>query len=386
MIYLILPRGNNFGWGVCGKYLVKELSKITDIGYITEDFTLRDIGDEFDFYFLKSKLIGEPEINKITNGIIDYVDYPILQAIVNQTLQPLGVDLHGTFKAGYTFFEENIIQKDYIKKGKEHFDIIITGSRWCEEVLRNHGLKEVTTIIQGIDPQVFNPSYSEKEILKDYFVIFSGGKCELRKGQDLVIKAYKVIQDRHPDVMLVNSWYNIWAESMKTMESSHYISFKIRSNDYVTAINNILNDNGIDLKRVITLLPRHNALMPRCYQNTDIGLFPNRCEGGTNLVLMEYMACGKPVIASYSSGHKDIINADNSIMIKQMKSMNVYRDKSMVAIWDDPDLEEIISHIEWAYNHREQARSIGVRAGDDMKEITWKRSAEEFFNILSSVP
>ena len=55
MIYLILPRGNNFGWGVCGMYLVKEISNITQVKYIADEFTLVDIGDELDFNFLKSK-------------------------------------------------------------------------------------------------------------------------------------------------------------------------------------------------------------------------------------------------------------------------------------------------------------------------------------------
>ena len=61
MIYLILPRGNNFGWGVCGMCLVKEISNITQVKYITEEFSVVDIGDELDFYFLKSKLIEEAE-------------------------------------------------------------------------------------------------------------------------------------------------------------------------------------------------------------------------------------------------------------------------------------------------------------------------------------
>ena len=31
MIYLVLPRGKNFGWGLCDKYLVKEISDIADV-------------------------------------------------------------------------------------------------------------------------------------------------------------------------------------------------------------------------------------------------------------------------------------------------------------------------------------------------------------------
>ena len=382
MIYLILPRGNSFGWGVCGKYLVKELSQITEVKYITHEFNISDIGDGLDFYFLQSKLVEKEEENKIKNGILKHVDYPILQSIPNPNLLPgIGrIKLRGAFKAGYTFFEENILQKESIQNGRDNFDFIIAGSKWCEDVLRKHGLEDTTTIIQGIDPQLFNPFYAEKVILKDHFVVFSGGKFELRKGQDIVIKAYKYLQDKYRDVILVNSWFNFWTDSMKTMAASPYIEFEITSKDYVTMINKVLDSNGIDL--VITLIPHPNALMARIYKNTDIGLFPNRCEGGTNLVLMEYMACGKPVIASYSSGHKDILNANNSVIIANMKSMNFFRNKTQVAVWDDPDLNETISHLEWAYQNREKLRSIGSQAGNDLSQLTWKRSAEAFFKII----
>jgi glycosyltransferase involved in cell wall biosynthesis len=383
MIYLILPRGNNFGWGVCGMYLVKEMSSITQVKYIADEFSVVDIGDELDFYFLKSKLIGESEDKKIRDGVIKQVDYPILQAMDNLTLLPCGPDLKGTFKAGYTFFETNILPQEYIQNGRDNYDIVVAGSTWCEEVLRNHGLDNVTTIIQGTDPQIFNSLHSEKKLFRDQFVVFSGGKFELRKGQDIVIRAYKVLQDRHKDVVLVNSWFNSWADSMKTMAASPYIKFDITSEDYVTIMNKILQDNGIDLGRVITLVPRPNALLARIYKNTDIGLFPNRCEGGTNLVLMEYMACGKPVIASYSSGHKDVINKDNSIMIENMKSICINDGSgAQIAQWDDPDLDETVEHLEWAYQHRDELRSYGLQAGNDLKELTWKRCAEKFVEIV----
>jgi hypothetical protein len=39
-----------------------------------------------------------------------------------------------------------------------------------------------------------------------------------------------------------------------------------------------------------------NFQMPQVLREMDVGIFPNRCEGGTNLVAMECMACGMPVI------------------------------------------------------------------------------------------
>jgi glycosyltransferase involved in cell wall biosynthesis len=182
--------------------------------------------------------------------------------------------------------------------------------------------------------------------------------------------------------MLVNAWYNPWSFSMKTMETSPYISCKTTETDYLKAVSGILHANGIDLDRVITVLPRNNAQMARLYKNTDVGLFPNRCEGGTNLVLMEYMACGKPVIATFSSGHKDIINPSNSIVIKKMKPLNINSEGVLQAVWDDPDLEETIAHLEAAYQNRDTLKLIGDRAGADLSQLTWRKTAEMFHQLL----
>ena len=383
MIYLILPRGNMFGWGLCGKYLVKEIAALTDIKYITKEFNVDEIGDELDFHFLGRKLIKADEVGMLSSGALKEVDFPILQAIPNHTLEPWLIHLGGSFKAGYTFFERDVLTPEYIQNGKTNFDLVITGSSWCEEVLRNHGLTDVKTVIQGIDPQLFNPSHSEKGYFNDQFVIFSGGKFELRKGQDIVIKAFKVLQDRHSDVMLVNCWYNPWPEIMKTMQSSPYAKIEISTDNYQNSINKILIDNQIDLSKVITMMPRPNAQMARIYKNTDIGLFTNRCEGGTNLVLMEYMACGKPVIASYSSGHKDILAKDNSIIIEKMKQFIIESADTDTITWDDPDLEETISHLEWSYQHRDEIKSIGEKAGSDLAKLTWAKSGREFFELLT---
>src|SRR5205807_2656028 len=138
---------------------------------------------------------------------------------------------------------------------------------------------------------------------------------EYRKGQDLVIRAVKVMQDRHKDVVLVNSWFNMWQQSFETMKLSPHLGMPAVSGNYFDVMKAMLQHNGLDLSRVITLAPRNNALMARIYRNTDVGVFPNRCEGGTNLVLMEYMAIGKPVVATPTTGHADIVNATNALPI-----------------------------------------------------------------------
>jgi len=34
MLYLALSPGNNFGWGICSKYLIREVGKLTEISVI----------------------------------------------------------------------------------------------------------------------------------------------------------------------------------------------------------------------------------------------------------------------------------------------------------------------------------------------------------------
>lgn len=383
MMYAVLPTGSFHGWGVCGKYITKELSRITPVGLITEGFDQAAIQDVFDYRLLKGLLVPEHEQQQLREGAAVTVDVPVLQNIVDKTLRPALPAFRGSWNAGYTFFEDNVLHPSFIENGRRFYDVVVTGSYWCEEVLRGYGLTNVTTIIQGVDPTIFNPGHAEKEYLQDAFVIFSGGKFELRKGQDLVVRAFKVMQDRYRDVMLVNSWYNHWAASMQTMTASPHIRFAPQSGDYMALMEKMFVDNGIDLSRVITLPPLPNIMMTRIYRNSDIGVFPNRCEGGTNLVLMEYMACGKPAIASFSSGHRDVLTDRNSLPLRALRPIAISHGGEHVATWDDPQLDELIERLDWAYHHRDQVRAIGREAGSFMAPLTWERTARQFHDVLN---
>jgi glycosyltransferase involved in cell wall biosynthesis len=385
VIYTVLPTGSFHGWGVCGKYIVKELSRLVEVRLLTEALEFQNIQDEFDFRLLKSVMLADDEARDIRNGTIQHVPHPLLQNIVDKTLRPAIPGLYGTRTVGYTFFEENILAPEFIENGRRCYDLVVAGSRWCEEVLRQHGLTNVSTIIQGVDPTIFNATHAQKEYMQDKFVIFSGGKFELRKGQDLVLKAFKVLRDRHPDVVLINSWYNHWAASMQTMCASPHIRFTPQNGEYHALIQRTLVDNGIDPAGVITLPPYPNIMMTRIYRNTDVGLFPNRCEGGTNLVMMEYMACGKPVVASYNTGHKDVLTQANSIMLEDMRQLNISANGQTIAVWEEPLFDEVVERLEWAYHHRDDLRRIGGRAAQDMAALTWSRTARQFLEALLPV-
>jgi glycosyltransferase involved in cell wall biosynthesis len=154
--------------------------------------------------------------------------------------------------------------------------------------------------------------------------------------------------------------------------------------DHCAAINGLLRANGIDLDRVVTLPAKAQMAMARIYKNSDCGLFPNRCEGGTNLALMEYMACGRPAIVSNSSGHRDVANEGNALLLNSLQPLTVSMGGQATAIWDEPSVDEAIEALEWAYQHREALHDIGDAAGWSMQEFPWAAAARKFHALLAA--
>ncbi|MBW1961905.1 MAG: glycosyltransferase family 4 protein [Deltaproteobacteria bacterium] len=385
-IWLILPVGNKHGWGVCGKYLALEMSRSLPVNLITEDIKqIRKEDSPMDRELSKIQVPFHHLEDSAQHSETHHLEGPVLQTIAGAHLKPWFIHVRAPRVIGYTFFEKASLNRQDILWAKQYYDWIAAGSTWCEKILKNFDVMNSSTIIQGVDTGLFHEGYAEKQTYRDFFVVFSGGKLELRKGQDLVIRAFKVLQDRHPDTLLVNSWYNMWDESLLTMRHSPYIVFDMPKGDYVTAVRRLLFANGIDPKRVVVLRPMPHKHMGAIYGDTDCGLFPNRCEGGTNLVLMEYMACGKPAIASLSSGHKDILTKDNCIPIQSMGKFEIFDPKgNLIEQWDNPDLEEIIESLEWAYHNRDAIKQVGHVAAASMSRHTWQVAAKKFIELLTN--
>ncbi len=348
-LFVALPSGQNFGWGICGYYLKKEISKR-----------------------VKTKF---PEINSESGAELPG---KLFTALTNVNFKSF-IKARGIENYGYTFFENNLT--DLSKINAKKYDLILAGSSWCLEKLQSEGIINSEKLIQGIDPEIFYPIIEEKP--DERFVIFSGGKFELRKGQDLVLKAIKILQEKYNDIYLINSWYNMWPATMLSMQQSGHIKFNPSGNTWREIMSNIYALNEIDNGRIQTYPSIPYKKQRDIFKRTDLAVFPNRCEGGTNLVMMEYMACGKPVIASYTSGHKDILNSENSIMLTQLKNFDIFdENKKLIAEWQEPSLEELIDKIEYAYNNRGKIKEIGLKAGEHLKKFTWGNSAEQLIKSI----
>jgi glycosyltransferase involved in cell wall biosynthesis len=352
-LYLGLHAGKNFGWGICSQYLIQELSGLTKVQ------VLETGGDSADAMHLPGKLFM---------GLADEDFYPLFE------------NVRGVENYAYTFFEN--VLSDVSVNNARRYRKVLAGSTWCRDRMIEKGIDNCGILLQGIDPQKFYPVEAKRNT--DQFVIFSGGKFELRKGQDLVLKAFKLLQDKYKDIVLVNCWYNFWPHSIATMNASCHINMdSFNRHNWSQSLQRVYAINGLKAERIKTLEIVPNYILREIYRQTDIGVFPNRCEGGTNLVLMEYMACGKPVIATYASGHKDVLNANNALLLNDLQKIKwLNQNNKTFAQWKEPSLDELVDRIEFAYHHRDDIQAIGDRAGEDMKGFTWAESARSLMRSL----
>jgi glycosyltransferase involved in cell wall biosynthesis len=352
------------------------------------EFTAQTISDPLEYQALRALVADASLIERIRAAIRTQVpivlDGPLLLPSFGPVAVPMAASMvRGSCTVGYAVFEFDRPPPETISNARS-YDAIATGSTWCTQVLKACGYENAHTIIQGVDPLAFHPCANAREYFNDRFVVFSGGKFEIRKAQDMVIPALAVMQQRHNDVVLVNAW-GADLGYLQTMRSSQIRiapSDKDFTDNYIGAMTRVLADNGLDISRVATFGPCDNRLMPHIYHNTDIGLFPSRCEGGTNLVLMEYMACGKPAIATFSSGHRDVLTEENSLPLKNHKPMEMRVGGSLVANWDEPSLDDIIERLEWAYQNRDKLAPLATRAAADMSQFTWERTTSKLAKLL----
>lgn len=335
-----MPTGVAHGWGIAGQHLIEEIYRL-------------------------------PLIPDVT-----------LHSMNNPDFAPSFPNMWNKINVGYCFFENDIEAYRHLGKASGMWDFIVAGSSWCEHHLRFWGIERTATVLQGIDPSDFYELPPRRD--DGRFIVFSGGKFELRKSQDIVIAAMKVFMERHRDAWLSCAWHNQWPFSVATMSGSHLISFAMEERPCGEIFLATLKANGIDTSRVLLHPMMPNTAMRGVYQESDIGLFPNRCEGGNNMVMSEYMACGRTVIASDKTGHGDVITDDNAFALDQYTTRMIERDGQPSALWFEPAVDEVIELLECAYNKRDLIAKKAGQAASDLKKLDWKVAARQFHEIASS--
>lgn len=321
-LYYLGKPADGFGWGIANTNLVKALSKLCEV--------------------------------EVCDGKEKF-DAPVFSPVTGE-LKPLFPHWNGPRNIGYCFTEWPL--PDDAKRNARFFDTMFCGSEWNTIRCRAAGVKNAKTLQQGVDFDLFKP---EPPSDRKGFVVFSGGKYEFRKGQDYVLAAMKTFMNHHTDAVLLCAWNNPWPETKKSMDRSWLIDPK-----------NIWD--GFDMSRVMELPPVPNAATNQIYKLAHVGLFPNRCEAGTNLVMSEFMACARPVIATYAHGHRDVLSGDGPYHLTN-GSLDF-------AGWINPNVSDILYYLETAYAEWKNGtlHNRGEACRKLIEPFTWERCAMKIYD------
>lgn len=313
-------------------------------------------------------------------------DYPFLMGLGNDlsVADPIA-HIRGEPDIGVVFFEHRNIPAADVARARERFSGMVAGSSWNAGALRGMGFPNVVFCPQGIDPTRFHPA-PKSGVLADRFVVFSGGKLEFRKGQDIVVEAFRRFHARHPEALLMCAWHNHWDQSVASLNlSPHRLGLPRRADGGPWRMTEWLTGLGIPADAVLDLGEVAHAHMPRLLRECDVGLFPNRCEGGTNLVAMECMACGVPAILSRNTGHLDLLTRDGAAIPLAAQGAvmgGAADDPELFLDWGESDPDEVVERLEWVHAHRAEAAAIGRAGAEFMGEWAWPEKIDALFAAL----
>lgn len=307
------------------------------------------------------------------------LDFPVLLALGDRLDLPRQIEaLTGTPTVGVAFCESAVIPKANVKK-LTHLAGYITGSAWNTTLLEAHGLAHVRNCPQGVDLALFKPG-PRAALHPGRFCVFSGGKLEYRKGQDLVVAAFAKFCARHDDALLVTAWHNPWPAAAAELAASPHVKGAPKVENGRIDVAGWLAANGIDARHHADLGPVAHHDLPPLLRGADVALLPSRCEGGTNLVAMECMACATPVILSRNTGHLDLIgpgggrspnDTDTCFTLDFQIPIGDVTGRADLKGWGESAIEEIVAKLEAAYTDRAEARRRGENGAAFMQGWGW---------------
>jgi glycosyltransferase involved in cell wall biosynthesis len=271
---------------------------------------------------------------------------------------------------GRTIFETSALNSAAALLRK--YDLLLTASTWNAEMLEAATGRTVRVIHEGVDESVFCPAPRSGWLDPDRFYVFSGGKIEYRKGQDLVILAFKRFAARHPDATLVTSWHSPWPQYSVGFGGRLESPIKMGQRGMLDVMRWV-TENGLDPSQVIDIGQIANVLMPGVLREIHVVLQPSRAEACTSLPVKEAMACGIPVIAARNTGMLDLLTDENCIPLRRQSPV-VAIDELGTEGWGESDIEEIVAALEFTYQNRKVAAETGLRARQYLIDNgrTWK--------------
>jgi glycosyltransferase involved in cell wall biosynthesis len=275
----------------------------------------------------------------------------------------------GSYRIGYTMLETAGIPAEWVRQCNL-MDEVWVPSPFNAWTFRRSG---VTSPIRIMPLGLINSHYFNPEIkgypIEGIFTFLSIFEWGERKAAEVLLRAFNRAFRRSEPVVLLCKYLNL--------------------------------DPGVIPEQIVDSLQldpeggqivfSENATVPyyqisQMYRSADCFVLPTRGEGW-GMPILEAMACGLPVIASYWSAQQYFMNDANSYplqvrLVDAEAKCPYYKGFK----WADPDEEHLVRLFRHIFQHPEEARQKGARAAQDVRDkwslpVTARRMRERLEQI-----
>ena len=258
-------------------------------------------------------------------------------------------------RIGFSAFELEDLSDIEIHNMK-YMDRFITPTQWGSDICSNHGISS-SVVPLGYDNEIFRPV----DVLPSDSTVFGNfGKWEIRKGHDVLIKAFNAAFEKDDEVTLVmmptNGFLN--SEQVRAWQRM-YLESK-------------LGDKVQIVPRVNTHQDVFNIM-----RQVDCAIFPARAEGW-NMEALEMMGCGKEVIITNCTGHTGFVNESCRLVDMKEEFETAYDGVffggfSKWRKFTKDSFDQLVEHMRNVHRGRANLQ-LNQAAVNRAKEFTWEKS------------
>lgn len=253
-----------------------------------------------------------------------------------------GMDIFPTCseRIGFPIFELD----EFSYKEQHHLqnlDTIIVASEWAKEVVLSHTKlkhKKVHVVNLGTDTSIYNSNYTHTPN-KEY-TFLNIGKLEVRKGHDILVDIFEKAFDIYDNVKLKILCHNFFLPKEEILRyESLFKNSKLASK--IEIVNRLATQ-----KEVADLI-----------KSCDAYIAPSRAEGW-NMPLYDAIACGKPVITTNCTAHREYCNKNNSFLVDVPHTTLAYDGfffKNYIGSWasiEEKQINEFAEYMRYCYNNK----------------------------------
>ena len=271
-------------------------------------------------------------------------------------------------KIGFPIFELN----RFIPQELHHLsnpDKYFVCSQWAKDILVNNlydhykwdDVEQRTHVIPlGVDRSIFRENISPRKET----VFMNVGKWEIRKGHDILVKAFNKAFEPEDNVELWMMCDNPFYPKEENFQWERTY-------------------NGSGLGDKIRMIPRQET-QKEVYNimiQADCGVFPSRAEGW-NLELLEMMSCGKSVIATNYSAHTEFCNDENCMLVETDELEDAhdgkwFRGQGQWAKIDEKQIDQLVEHMRSVHKLKQNDDlKINQEGIETAKKFTWENTAK----------